>query len=134
MSLNSNQMDPRQHPLRATAAAIGAAVQGESRPPRTSHMQSANEGPADIIMKVAGVMPGGKRIDDGPYFTNNEGHPLPDPIHSKTVGGIPVASDVFLFQKQQHFNRSKPLERMVQYAALVSSLADLRMLLTDSCV
>lgn len=33
--------------------------------------------------------------------------------HSKTVGGIPVASDVFLFQKQQHFNRSKQLERMV---------------------
>ena len=33
--------------------------------------------------------------------------------HSKTVGGIPVASDVFLFQKQQTFNRSKNLERMV---------------------
>lgn len=33
--------------------------------------------------------------------------------HSKTIGGIPVASDVFLFQKQQHFNRSKQLERMV---------------------
>jgi catalase len=33
--------------------------------------------------------------------------------HSKTIGGIPVASDVFLFQKQQTFNRSKNLERMV---------------------
>jgi hypothetical protein len=33
--------------------------------------------------------------------------------HSKNIGGIPVASDVFLFQKQQTFNRSKVLERMV---------------------
>ncbi|OHW99039.1 catalase [Colletotrichum incanum] len=76
-------------------------------------MQSANEGPADIIGKVSGAVPGGKREDDGAYFTNNEGIPFPDPAHSKTIGGIPVASDVFLFQKQQHFNRSKNLERMV---------------------
>lgn len=33
--------------------------------------------------------------------------------HSKTVGGMPVASDMHLFQKQQYFNRSKNLERMV---------------------
>jgi catalase len=33
--------------------------------------------------------------------------------HSKNIGGIPVASDVWLFQKQQTFNRSKNLERMV---------------------
>jgi catalase len=75
---NSNQMEPRQHPLRATAAAIGAAM-GEHRSPRASHMQSANEGPADIIGKVSGVVPGGKRTDDGLYFTNNEGIPFPDP-------------------------------------------------------
>lgn len=106
-------MDPRQHPLRATAAAIGS-LRAERRPPRMTHMQSANEGPADIIAKVSGVVNGGKREDDGLYFTNNEGIPLPDASHSKTIGGIPVASDVHLFQKQQHFNRSKPLERMVQ--------------------
>ncbi|ROT39542.1 catalase [Sodiomyces alkalinus F11] len=113
MSANTNQVDPMQHPLRATATAIGAGLQGESRGPRVSHMQSANEGPADIIGKVSGAVPGGKRADDGPYFTNNEGHPFPDPAHSKTVGGLPLASDVFLFQKQQTFNRSKALERMV---------------------
>jgi len=113
MSLNSNQMDPRQHPLQATAAAIGAAVQGERRGPRMSHMQSANEGPADIIAKVSGAVQGGKREDDGAYFTNNEGIPWPDPAHSKTIGGIPLISDTFLLQKQQHFNRSKNLERMV---------------------
>ncbi|KAK3306742.1 catalase-like domain-containing protein [Chaetomium strumarium] len=113
MSLNTNQLDPRQHPLKATAMAIGAGLQGEYRGPRASHMQGANEGPADVIAKVSGSVPGGKREDDSLYFTNNEGVPFPDPAHSKTVGGIPVASDVFLFQKQQHFNRSKPLERMV---------------------
>jgi len=79
MSLNTNQLDPRQHPLKAVATAIGAGVQGESRGPRVSHMQSANEGPADIIAKVSGCVPGGKREDDGLYFTNNEGHPFPDP-------------------------------------------------------
>ena len=47
------------------------------------------------------------------YFTNNEGIPLPDPEHSKNIGGIPLISDVHLLQKQQHFNRSKNLERMV---------------------
>lgn len=111
--MNTNQINPLQHPLQATAEAISSQVGGERRNPRASHMQSANEGPADIIAKVSGAVPGGKREDDGAYFTNNEGIPFPDPAHSKTVGGIPVASDVFLFQKQQHFNRSKQLERMV---------------------
>ena len=44
MSLNTNQLDPRQHPLQAVATAIGAGLQGEHRSPRVSHMQSANEG------------------------------------------------------------------------------------------
>ena len=42
-------------------------------------MMSANEGPADIIGKVSGSVSGGKREDDALYFTNNEGHPFPDP-------------------------------------------------------
>lgn len=79
MSLNTNQLDPRQHPLRATATAIGASLQGEIRSPRASHMQSSNEGPADIIAKVSGSVAGGKREDDSLYFTNNEGIPFPDP-------------------------------------------------------
>ncbi|KAF2401669.1 heme-dependent catalase [Trichodelitschia bisporula] len=112
-SSNSNQMDLNKHPLEAIATGIQGALMGEHRGTRASHMNSANEGPADIIGKVSGTVTGGKRVDDGPYFTNNEGIPFPDPAHSKTVGGIPVASDTFLFQKQQHFNRSKPLERMV---------------------
>jgi len=59
--------------------AIQSAVQGEDRAPRISHMASSNEGPADIIAKVSGAVHGGKREDDGPYFTNNEGTPWPDP-------------------------------------------------------
>lgn len=79
MNLNSNQLDPRQHPLQAIGAAIGSQAQGERRNPRISHMQGANEGPADVIAKVCGAQAGGKREDDGPYFTNNEGIPFPDP-------------------------------------------------------
>ncbi|KAF2123366.1 heme-dependent catalase [Dothidotthia symphoricarpi CBS 119687] len=112
-SANTNQNDPLQHPLQATAMAIQGAVAGEGRAPRMSHMASANEGPADIIAKVSGSVQGGKREDDGAYFTNNEGHPYPDHSHSKTVGGLPLISDTFLLQKQQTFNRSKNLERMV---------------------
>jgi catalase len=78
-SANTNQNDPLQHPLQATAMAIQGGVQGEGRAPRISHMQSSNEGPADIIRKVSGAVQGGKREDDGPYFTNNEAIPFPDP-------------------------------------------------------
>lgn len=70
--------------------------------------------PPKSLPKVSGVQSGGIREDDGPYFTNNEGIPFPDPAHSKTIGGLPLASDTFLFQKQQHFNRSKNLESKLQ--------------------
>ncbi|KAK1083194.1 hypothetical protein LTR33_003418 [Friedmanniomyces endolithicus] len=96
--------------MKSMSRAVGA---GEPRGNRMSHMMSANEGPMDIIAKVSGHVKNGIREDDGPYFTNNEGIPLPDPEHSKTIGGIPIASDVHLFQKQQHFNRSKLAERAV---------------------
>jgi catalase len=110
---SSNQFSLLQHPLEATKLAIMSQTNGESRSTRVSHMMSANEGPMDIIRKVSGAVQSGKREDDGPYFTNNEGIPLPDPAHSKNIGGIPLVSDVHLLQKQQHFNRSKNLERMV---------------------
>jgi hypothetical protein len=98
------------HPLQAIQQTIGAAG-GDPRPmQRASLFQNANDGPAKIIAKVSGVQSGGLREDDGPYFTNNEAIPFPDPAHSKTVGGLPLVSDTFLLQKQQHFNRSKNLE------------------------
>ena len=101
---------PNVHPLQSLQEAVGDAGVDPRPLQRASLFNNANDGPAKIIAKVSGVQSGGKREDDGPYFTNNEGIPFPDPAHSKTVGGIPVASDTFLFQKQQHFNRSKTLE------------------------
>jgi len=78
MASNSNQMDVTQHPLEAIATGIQGASKLEHRANRASHMMSANEGPADIIAKVSGCVSGGKRADDGLYFTNNEGIPFPD--------------------------------------------------------
>ena len=113
-----NNMDTLK---RGVEQASTAMSQGgpEVRAPRASHMMSSNEGPADIIAKVSGAVKGGKREDDAPYFTNNE--------------GIPLVSDVHLLQKQQTFNRSKNLERMVHpcgsgafgYFECTSDVADL---------
>jgi hypothetical protein len=103
--------NPLQHPLQSASSAIGAAGLDPRPMQNASLFQGANEGPAKVASKITGMKEGGKRVDDGPYFTNNEAIPWPDAAHSKTVGGLPLASDVFLFQKQQHFNRSKLLER-----------------------
>ncbi|OOF94085.1 hypothetical protein ASPCADRAFT_516443 [Aspergillus carbonarius ITEM 5010] len=100
-------------PLGILGQAVGAAGLDPRPTQLTSLFQGANDGPARTAAKISGVQGPGKREDDGPYFTNNEGIPFPDPAHSKTVGGIPVVSDAFLLQKQQTFNRSKNLERMV---------------------
>ncbi|OKL58326.1 hypothetical protein UA08_06400 [Talaromyces atroroseus] len=106
-------MASQPHPLRAIGQAVGSAGIDPRVVQRSSLFQGANEGPARTAAKLTGVQEGGKRADDGPYFTNNEGIPFPDPAHSKTAGGLPLVSDTFLLQKQQHFNRSKNLERMV---------------------
>jgi catalase len=74
---NSNQL--AQHPLEAIFMGIQGAMSGEVRGPRAMHMASANEGPTDIVGNISGAVQGGKRTDDGPYFTNNEGIPFPDP-------------------------------------------------------
>ncbi|KAI9811861.1 MAG: hypothetical protein M1827_005212 [Pycnora praestabilis] len=110
---NVGTSNPIQHPAQAVASAIGSSGGDPRATQRSTLFQSANEGPAEIAAKITGVTQGGKREDDAPYFTNNEGIPWPDPAHSKTVGGLPLVSDTFLLQKQQTFNRSKNLERMV---------------------
>jgi catalase len=93
------------------ASAAGAAGADPRPLQRSSLFQGANDGPARVAAKITGLQEGGKRVDDGPYFTNNEAIPWPDASHSKTVGGLPLVSDIFLLQKQQTFNRSKLLER-----------------------
>ncbi|CAG8150924.1 unnamed protein product [Penicillium nalgiovense] len=111
------------HPLQAIGEAIGAAGADPRVVQRSTLFQGANDGPAKTAAKITGVQGIAKRADDGPYFTNNEGIPFPDPAHSKTAGGLPVVSDTFLLQKQQHFNRSKNLERMVHPCKCISPLS-----------
>jgi catalase len=104
--MNTNQLDPRQHPLRATAAAI-AGISGEQRGPRTSHMMSSNEGPADIIKKVSGCVPGGIREDDAPYFTNNEGIPFPDPWVLAKTQSMRTRLTILQSPQQEHWRHSR---------------------------
>lgn len=108
---STGSTNPLQHPLKAAASALGSSGVDPRLEQKLSFFQMHNEGPAETAAKITGVVAGGKRKDDAPYFTNNEGIPWPDAAHSKNVGGIPVLSDTFLLQKQQTFNRSKNLER-----------------------
>jgi len=101
------------HPLQAIGKAVGSVGIDPRAKQLSSLFQGANDGPTRTAAKLTGVQEVAKRADDGPYFTSNEGIPFPDPAHSKTAGGIPMISDIHLLQKQQHFNRSKNLERMV---------------------
>lgn len=51
------------------------------------------------------------------YLTSNFGQPWPaDGAHALNVGGLPVTSDPFLFEKQQTFVREKVVERRVHPA------------------
>jgi len=102
-----------RHPIQTAKEGAGSAGIDPRGMQRSSFFAGANDGPASHAARITGLVQNVKSADDGPYFTNNEGIPFPDPAHSKTAGGIPVISDTFLLQKQQHFNRSKNLERMV---------------------
>ncbi|KAH8151378.1 uncharacterized protein LAJ45_04580 [Morchella importuna] len=113
---NTGSSNPLQHPIQAVASAMGVAGADPRPTQRTTLFQGANDGPAVTAAKITGVTEGGKKKDDAPYHTNNEGIPWPDIAHSKNVGGLPLVSDTFLLQKQQTFNRSKTLERMVHPA------------------
>ena len=75
---NSGSTNVVQHPLQATASAIGGSG-GDPRTNRMSLLNGANDSAADTAAKITGVSQGGKREDDAQYFTDNEGHPWPDP-------------------------------------------------------
>ena len=67
------------HPIQA-AQAVAGSMGLDPRPlQKSSFFQGANNGPAETAAMISGVKSGGKREDDGPYFTNNEGIPWPDP-------------------------------------------------------
>ncbi|KAM0339439.1 hypothetical protein ACHAPQ_001699 [Fusarium lateritium] len=108
MALNSNQLDPRQHPLLAIGNAIGAKTQGERRSPRAqARGKRENDGPTlpttkAILSRIRRCLKLFLKTVDS----------CSSSAHSKTVGALPLISDTFMLQKQ-HFNRSKNLERMV---------------------
>ena len=81
------------HPLQAAASVVGAAGD-DPRSNRTSLLQGANEGPAEIAAKISGLSLGGKREDDSTYFTNNEAIPWPDPyLSSCSARGFSYLTD-----------------------------------------
>lgn len=92
--------------------ALEAMKQGN----RPAMFQGAFKGPATVASEIAGVKEPDTRNDDDPYMTSNFGQPFPDPTHSLNVGGILSTSDIFLFEKQQTFNRQKVPERAVHPA------------------
>ncbi|KAG0637324.1 catalase [Tuber brumale] len=108
--------DPLIYPIQGAAPALGEAGHDSRAGWEALAFRQHDSGLAEIAARITGVVADGKWKEDGPYFTNDEGIPRLDLAHSKNVGGIPVASDTFLFQKQQIFNRSKTLERMVHPA------------------
>src|SRR4051794_8078163 len=68
--VHSRMANMAAHPIQTAAEVVGSAG-GDPRPmQRTSLFQSANDGPAVIASKITGLSSGGKREDDGPYFTN----------------------------------------------------------------
>lgn len=75
---NTGSANPLAHPLEAAASLAGSMGADPRAAQRASTFMNANDGPAEIIAKVSGVVSGGKRQDDGAYFTNNEGIPWPD--------------------------------------------------------
>ncbi|GAA6051875.1 hypothetical protein JCM3770_005515 [Rhodotorula araucariae] len=80
---------------------------------RAQAFSGLNDGPAQTAARIAGLVQEEKAKDDAIYYTSNFGQVLPDHAHSLNIGGIPVQSDAFLLEKQQTFNRSKTLERIV---------------------
>lgn len=77
--------------------------------------QQTYRSPAEIISDSAGVtQPKGEMSQASENITSNFGIPWPaDGAHALNVGGIPVTSDPFLFEKQQTFVREKVVERRV---------------------
>jgi len=75
------------------------------------------EGPREIMERLFDL-DSCKRTDEGgkeahPPLTSNFGIPMGDIRYPLHIAGHPVASDVFMMEKQQAFNRAKIVERAV---------------------
>jgi hypothetical protein len=63
------------------------------------------------VGRVAGPHPGD--VEGRDKYTTNYGRVLPTLKTSLNIGGVPLAQDTILFEKQQAFNRMKVQERVV---------------------
>lgn len=79
MTSNLASGNALRHPMQAVAAVAGSVGMDPRPLQKSSFFQGANNGPAEVAAMISGVVDGGKRKDDGPYFTNNEAIPYPDP-------------------------------------------------------
>ncbi|KAJ3054262.1 hypothetical protein HK097_002247 [Rhizophlyctis rosea] len=96
-------------PAKAVADVLGVDPRVSQR---ASSFNQVNEGPASIAARITGVHKSQTK-DDSPYITSNFGQAFPTVRHTIQIGGYPVSSDPFLFEKQQTFDRAKTIERMV---------------------
>lgn len=81
--------------------------------------QKHYRGPAQIAAETAGVAEpvNAEHTNGSKFITTNFGIPWPaDGQHALNVGGLPVTSDPYLFEKQQTFVREKVVERRVHAA------------------
>ena len=80
MASSNSGASASHNPLLAAVSAVSSSTGADPRPmQKSSFSQGINYGPGETASMISGVKTGGKREDDGPYFTNNDGHPFPDP-------------------------------------------------------
>ncbi len=80
---------------------------------RAQFFSGLNDGPAATASRIAGLVSKSNAQDNSPYYTSNFGQLLPDSGHPLNIGGIPYQGDALLLEKQQAFDRSRTLERIV---------------------
>lgn len=83
---------------------------------RSQFFSGLNEGPAATASRIAGMVSKSEASDNAPYYTSNFGQLIPDSGHPLNIGGIPYQADPLLLEKQQAFDRSKLMERIVHPA------------------
>ncbi|KAG0137507.1 hypothetical protein HOY82DRAFT_649205 [Tuber indicum] len=95
-----NSGDPLTYLIQGAASNLGEAGLDPRAEREALDFQQHDLGPTEIAARITGAVTGGKRRDDGPYFTNNEDIPWHDPVQyiARTLV-FPVASGTFLFQK-----------------------------------
>ncbi len=67
------------HPMQAMQELAGAAGADPRPVQRATLFQGLNDGPATLAARITGVTSGGKKEDNAPYLTNNDGIPWPTP-------------------------------------------------------